>query len=212
MQTQQKKIFAIILILIGLLALGFGLWLIYSMIFGGEKDDLLLPQAGRDLTVTPRDIPEPQTFQAPVVVQGDSIFDETARGADITEATNRAIFVIGLIGSGTSQNGFLGYTDALAYATPGFKAYLQTQQQQMRQYHPADGDLYGITTKVLSSKILSGENGSQSIVLELQAQVAEDAGDRSRPTKVYYKKFEVTMQRQADGSFLVNYLREEGMD
>jgi hypothetical protein len=212
MQTQQRKIFAIILILIGILALGFGLWLLYGMIFGGPKDELVLPQAGNNLNVTSRDIPEPQTYEAPVLAQGDSTFDETARGQDVVEATNRAVFVIGLIGSGTSQNGFLGYSDAMSYATTRFQSYLQTQQREMREYHPMNGDLYGITTKVLSSKVLSGENGSQTIVIELQAQVAEDAGDRSRPTKVYYKKFEATMQKQADGRFFVDYLQEEVME
>ncbi len=212
MQTQQRKIFAIILILIGILALGFGLWLLYGMIFGGPKDELELPQAGNNLNVTSRDIPEPQTYEAPVLAQGDSTFDETARGQDVVEATNRAVFVVSLIGSGTSQNGFLGYSDAMSYSTARFQDYLRTQQQEMKEYHPMNGDLYGITTKVLSSKVLSGENGSQTIVIELQAQVAEDAGDRSRPTKVYYKKFEVTMQKQTDGRFFVDYLQEQVME
>jgi len=212
MQTQQRKIFAIILIIIGILALGFGLWLLYGMIFGGSESQLNLPQASNQLNVTSREIPEPQTFEAPILAQGDTTFDETARGQDVVEATNRAIFVAGLIGSGTSQNGFLGYTDAMTYSTARFRDYLRTQQREMQEYHPMDGDLYGITTKVLSSKVLSGENGSQSMVIELQAQVAEDAGNRSKPTKVYYKKIEVTMQKQADGRFFVDYLREEVME
>ncbi len=212
MQTQQRKILAIILILIGLLALGFGLWLLYGMIFGDAENQLDLPQAGNQLNVTSREVPEPQTYKAPIVVQGDSTFDETARGQDVVEATNRAVFVVGLIGSNTSQSGFLGYSDAMAYSTTRFQEYLRTQQQEMREYHPMDGDLYGITTKVLSSQVLSGENGSQTIVIELQAQVAEDAGDRSRPTKVYYKKFEATMQKQADGRFFMDYLQEVVME
>jgi len=206
MQTTQRKIFAVILIIIGIVAFLFGAWLLYGLLFGDSDSDLNLPGAGQDLSVTGRDV-EPQTFEAPVVVEGDSSFDDTARGADLTEALNKASSVVARIGSGTSQDGFLGYEDVMLDGTAKFQAYLQSEQLRMMQAHPVAGDLYGVTTRVISSKILDGENGSNEIVVVLQAQKAEDSGNRAKPNNVIYEKYTVTLLRQTDGDYLIDFIQ-----
>lgn len=212
MQTNQRKIFALILVIIGILAFLFGAWLLYGLLFGKSDSGLNLPGAGTDLNVNSREVPEPQTYSAPVVVEGDSNFDAAARGTDITEAVNLASDTVARIGSGTSQNGFLGYSDALAAGTAKFQAYLESEQLRMKQLHPMQGDLYGVTTRSVSSKVLEGENGAEMIVVLIQTQKAEDAGDRSKPTNVTYEKHEVTLIRQATGEYLIDFIKTESVD
>ena len=212
MQTNNRKIFALILIIIGILAFLFGAWLLYGLLFGKPKSDLNLPGAGNDLNVNSRQVVEPQTYEAPVLVEGDSSFTDTSRGSDLTEAVNLASDTVARIGSGTSQNGFLGYSDAMTSGTPKFQAYLQTEQLKMKQIHPASGDLYGVTTRSVSSKVIEGENGSTSIKVLIQTQKAEDAGNRAEPTNVFYEKNEVTLVRQATGEYLIDFIKTDILD
>ncbi len=212
MQTNNRKIFALILIIIGILAFLFGAWLLYGLLFGKPSSNLNLPGAGNDLNVNSRQIPEPQTYEAPVVIEGDSNFNNTSRGTDLTEAQNLASDTVARIGSGTSQNGFLGYSDAMAAGTPKFQAYLQTEQLKMKQMHPMNGDLYGVTTRSVSSKVLDGENGASEIMVLIQTQKAEDAGNRAEPTNITYEKHEVTLLRQAGGDYLIDFIKTEILD
>ncbi|MDF1497548.1 MAG: hypothetical protein P1P90_05845 [Patescibacteria group bacterium] len=209
MQTNQRKIFALILIIIGILAFLLGAWLLYGLLFGKPDSGLNLPGAGTDLNVNSRQIPEPQTYEAPVALEGDSNFTNTSKGTDLTEAINLASDTVARIGSGTSQNGFLGYVDAMSAGTPKFQAYLQSEQLKMNQLYPMNGDLYGVTTRSISSKVLDGENGSDQIKVLIQTQKAEDAGDRSKPTNVSYEKHEVTLIRQATGEYLIDFIKTE---
>jgi hypothetical protein len=209
MQTNNRKIFALILIIIGILAFLFGAWLLYGLLFGKSDSGLNLPGAGNDLNVNSRQVVEPQTYEAPVVVEGDSGFTDTSRGTDLTEAINLASDTVARIGSGSSQNGFLGYSDAMPAGTAKFRAYLQAEQLRMKQVHPMEGDLYGITTRSISAKVLEGENGSNEIIVLIQTQKAEDAGDRSKPTNVVYEKNEVTLLRQSTGEYLIDFIKTE---
>lgn len=214
MQTDQRKFFAIILIIIGIAAFLLGAWLLYGLLFGGDEQGggPNLPEAGTDLSVTGREVPEPQTFEAPVVVEGESTFDSTATGSDITEARNLAADTVARIGSGTSQNGFLGYEDAMSAATPKMRSYLASKQLEMQQFHPKDGELHGITTRVIASKVLEGGNGDNTIIIEIQTQKAVDNGDRAKPVEVIYEKHEVTLVRQEGGKYLVDYISTELLD
>lgn len=204
---------AIIMIIIGLAAFIFGAWLLWGLLFGGDEDGgLKLPGAGSDLTVTEREVPEPQTYEAPVVIEGDSEFDATARASDLTEAQNLASDTIARIGSGTSQNGFLGYEDAMNAATPKLQAYLQSEQLRMQNEHPPEGELYGVTTRVIAADVIRGENGSDEIKVELQTQKAIDKGNRAEPVEVIYEKHVVTLLRQPTGEYLVDYITTEELD
>jgi hypothetical protein len=211
MKTNQRKILALILIIIGIIAFLFGAWLLYGLLFGGSDSDLNLPEAGQDLNVTSREV-VPQTYEAPVVIEGDSNFDETARGADLTEAINMANSVVSRMGSGTSQDGFLGYDDVMVDATPKFQAYLASEQLRMANDHPSTGELYGITTRVVSSKVISGANGTDRIVVLVQTQKAIDAGNRAKPTNVIYEEHQVSLLRQVNGEYLIDFIETKSVE
>jgi hypothetical protein len=211
MQTTKRRFLALILIFIGIIAFIFGAWLLYGLIFGDSDSDLNLPGAGNDLNVNTR-IVEPQTYEAPVVVEGDSSFDDTAVGADITEALNKASGAVSRIGSGTSQDGFMGYDDVMVDGTAKFQAYLASEKLRMQTEYSASGDLYGITTRSIASKVVEGENGSDQIIVEIQSQKAIDAGNRSIPIDVVYEKHQVTLLRQSSGEYLIDFIQMSLMD
>lgn len=210
MKTIQRRILAIIMIIIGLVAFIFGAWLLWGLLFGGGESRLPeLPEAGKDMAVTERDVPEPKTYEAPVMIEGESEFDELATASDLTEARNLAVDTIARIGSGTSQDGFLGYEDAMNSATPKLQAFLRSEQLKMKKEFPTEGELYGITTRVIASDVLEGGNGDDRLVIAIQTQKAIDKGNRAEPVEIVYEKHEVTLLRQADGEYLVDYISTE---
>ncbi len=206
MNLFQRRNIAIALIIIGLIALGFGLWLLIGMFFpnvtGNEPN---LPQAGNNLTITPGNKPEPRTIAAPVLVQGTSTPDsKPIQSSDMREAVNQASDAVARMGSGSSQTGFLGYEDVMLVSTERFSQFAKSEQSRIRTEHPATGPAYGVTTRVVSSKLVEGSEGSAKAVVELQAQRTEDAGDRGKPTAVNYYKYTVTLVRQTSGAYFID--------
>jgi len=207
MNLFQRRNIAILLIILGLIALGFGLWLLISMFLPQNQNgsNMNLPGAGTDLSVTPGNRQAPRTISAPVVVQGTST-PETApvKSSDVRDAINLATDVVARMGSGSSQSGFLGYDDVMLSGTARFQDFAKQQRQALQTAHPATGATYGVTTRVVSNKVVSGDEGSDAIMILVQAQRTEDAGDRGLPTSVSYYEYTVTLLRQTDGKYLVD--------
>lgn len=196
---------ALVLIILGLLLLGFGVWVLVGMFWpkGTTAPGNREPQAIQ------RDIkPAPRTIALSTNVQGTSTAEQSGQIAvsPLSEAKRRAESVVSRMGSGTSQDGFLGYEDVMLDGTANFQTYLRAEQAKLKSLHPASGPLYGVTTRVVASNVDQGQEGDEKVVIKVQAQVVEDAGDRSKSTKVSYEDVLVTFQKQAGGQYLVDQI------
>ena len=212
MKLTTRRNIAILLILIGLIALGFGLWILWKSFFSNPSGDLNLPGKG-DLVTTSKDKPEPKTIELPTNnVVGTSTLTAVDRSSDITESINRARDVVARMGSGMSQDGFKGFDDALVYGTQRFQEYLLQEKRQMQINHPAGGPAYGMTTRVVSADLVRGVNGGDEIVVKVQTQVSVDTGDRGKPMSVYYEEKMVTLKRQPAGDYLVDFIQTGSVD
>lgn len=196
---------AFVLIILGLLLLGLGVWILIGMFWpkGTTTPGNREPQAvQRDLKSAPR------TIALSTTIQGTSTAEQANQQivSPFQEAKRRAESVVSRMGSGTSQDGFLGFEDVMQDGTTNFQGYLRTEQARLKALHPASGPLYGITTRVVASSVDQGQEGDEKVVIKVQAQVVEDAGDRSKSTKVSYEDVLVTFQKQAGGQYLVDQI------
>jgi hypothetical protein len=201
----DRRRMALSLIIFGVLLLAFGIWILAGMIWPKKPSD-----GTREPQAIQRDIkPQPQTIALQPKVQGTSTAEQvsTQQVSQFAEAKRRAESVVSRIGSGTSQDGFLGYDDAMQDGTASFQNYLKAEQNSLRTQHPASGPLYGITTRAIASSIIEGKDGDEKVVMKVQAQKVEDAGDRSKPTNVSYEDVQVTFQKQPGGKYLVDDIR-----
>lgn len=196
---------AIILIILGLLLLGFGIWTLVG-IFWPKPSPTAEQQ--RQLQAVQRETTKPASkiLAMPTTVQGTSTAEQVSgqKAPPVQEAIRRAESVLSRSGSGTNQDGFLGFNDAMQDGTLRFQNYLKSEQQRLMAQYPAAGQIYGMTTRIVSSSLAQGKEGDDKIVVKIQAQKVEDAGDRSKPTKVSYEEATVTLLKQAGGNYLVD--------
>lgn len=182
----------LLLIVVGLILLGIGLWILLSPI--------LLPKAQPpQVPATQQTIVTPQTTStAPRVAPTISPV-----AANLKRLEDQAASFISRAGSGSSADGFLGYSDVMTGATPAYRATLLSEQAEMKKAHPATGSAFGLITRVVTS---SAKNTAldATVTVIVQAQQAEDAGDPSKPTRVMYKEATVTMEKQSNGAYLVD--------
>ena len=204
MEIFNRRRIAIALLILGLLLLAFGLWILIGLLWPKQPTQ----QAGQPQLqiVQQQQVRQPKTLAMPTNVQGTStaVQVQQANVPALQEAVRRAESVVSRMGSGTSQDGFLGYDDVMMDGTSRFRNYARSEQNRMRAEHPATGQLYGLTTRVVASKVTEGKEGDNKLVIMIQAQKAEDAGDRAKPTSVSYEEAKVTLLKQADGTYLVD--------
>ncbi|MDD5438024.1 MAG: hypothetical protein PHC70_02665 [Patescibacteria group bacterium] len=203
----DRRRMALFLIGFGVLLLAFGIWILAGMLWPKKPADTT---GNREPQAIQRDIkPQPQTIALVPKVQGTSTAEQVSaqKVSDLQEAKRMAESVVARMGSGTSQDGFLGYDDAMQSGTSNFQAYLKAEQANLRAQHPISGPLYGITTRAVASSVTEGDEGSDKIVVKVQSQKVEDAGDRSKPTNIIYEVATVTFQRQPGGRYLVSDIR-----
>ena len=203
----NRRRLALFLIGFGILLLAFGIWILAGMLWPKKPADTT---GNREPQAVQRDIkPQPQTIALVPKVQGTSTAEQVGaqKVSALQEAKRTAESVVSRMGSGTSQDGFLGYDDAMQNGTASFQEYLKAEQGSLRAQHPSAGALYGITTRVIASSITEGSEGDAKVVVKVQAQKVEDAGDRSKPTNISYEEVNVTFQKQLNGQYLVNDIR-----
>lgn len=203
MPILNRRRLALFLILLGLLLLGFGAWILIGMLWPKTPG----APGNREPQAIQRDTkPQPRTIALPPSVQGTSTALQAGdlKVSTLQEGRRRAESVVSRMGSGTSQDGFLGYEDAMQDGTPDFQNYLSRELAALKSLHPSTGTLYGITTRVISSKILSGKQGDDEIMVLVQTQKVEDSGDRAKPTNVVYEDATVTLLKQSNGTYLVS--------
>lgn len=202
----SKRTKLALLILIALLLLLVGLYLILWPLLKPAA-----PATGEEYSI-PSQVqtaqPKPTNGQAtsgepvtglPSTPTREPSIDEILRGLE-----NRARAAVERVGSGSSQTGFLGYTDAKLDSTSSFSAKLMQEQDAMVAAHPASGPIYGISTRAASSHIADGKPGDDSLVATVQAVQTIDAGNPRQPTSTGGKQIIVTFAKQSDGSYLID--------
>lgn len=193
----EKRTKLAIVILVGLLLLLLGLYIFLSPILE-ERRALQPPPLPSSVTPVITPTPKPPT-PAPQPTPAAPVTPET-NGLKILE--NRARNVVERIGSGTSENGFLGYQDALLDATSAGQAALKAEQSRMQAAHPANGPLYTISTRAITSNATKGAFGDATIVFTVDAIQTVNGGTASQTTLT--KRITVTFAKQSDGSYLVD--------
>lgn len=167
----------------------------------------------RDVQIVDRPV-EPQTYALPTTVQGTSTAPQVLEQRSFSEqdVLLKAEAVVSRMGSGTSQDGFLGYMDVMIDGTPSFRSHLEDQRRQTMERYPATGPLFGITTITASKDLIEGKIGNDKLVVKVLSVRYEDAGDRTKPIVTYNQESLVTLLKQADGSYLVSNVTTEKMD
>lgn len=198
--TKRSKL--ALIILVGLLLLAAGLYLFLQPYFAqrAASQPPALPSNVQQYAPTPptngngSNMPSPPT---PIVSQ-------TPEQRQLLTLEQAAKATVERIGSGVSTDGFLGYQDAMSAMTPSGQSALLEEQKAMQAAHPARGTNYGISTRVVSSKINEGVMGDRTLVAIVQAIQVTDAGDPSVPTTTKGKKITVTFVKQANDAYLID--------
>lgn len=205
-----------LLILLALLLLLLGLYLILNPLLNRG------PAVTGEFTV-PGVLPPTATGQAPGQARPtqSGLAGEGAATATAARQPSEADRLAGLeyqaraaverIGSGSNQNGFLGYADLLVDSTDKFKSELNRLQAEMQAAHPPKGALYGVSTRAASSQIRDGRFGDDTLKAEVQAVQTYDAGNPRQPTGTAAKRVFVTFAKQADGKYLIDGMQWEDM-
>ena len=204
--TKRTKL--ALILLIGLVLIGIGVY-IFIQPYLAQRQAAQPPVLPTSVTPSTPSAPgtAPSTGgagQAPTTVS-------TSQTRQLLGLEQRASATVERIGSGASIDGFLGYQDALAGFTASGQAAMRVQQKAMQTAHPATGPLYGISTRVVSSHIVGGTIGDQTLTATIEAIQRTDAGDPSKPTSTKGKRVTVTYAVQADGSYLIDTMAWEDM-
>lgn len=206
-----------ILILIALLLLLLGLYLIFSPFLAsrqaGTGEEYSVPSTVSQAEDRPG-LPGQPTATG---LAGDNS-TTVAPVRELTDAERlrsleyRARVAVERVGSGSSQNGFLGYSDLVLDSTESFKTELKRLQDEMRAAHPQSGSIYGVSTRAASSQIRDGQLGAEALTSEVQAVQTYDAGNPRQPTGTAAKRVFVTFAKQSDGSYLIDAMKWEDME
>jgi hypothetical protein len=202
--SRRTKI--LLLILVSFLLLLLGLYLLFQPFLPNSIGGGRAPAAP---TPTAPYIPP----SLPVIpTTGTSAGVTTPIPDDLRVLQNQSRIVIERIGSGTSENGFLGYQDVLTQFTANGRTALLAEQRAMQEAHPATGKIYGISTHAAAARLSSGSSGSNEVVIIVEAVQGIDAGDPAHPTSTIAKRADLTFVRQSNGSYLVDRIVWSDLD
>ncbi len=212
MQLLTRRRIALFLIILGLLFLIIGAYFLIKQLWPQTRTPAVSDQP-RDVQIVDRQV-EPQTYALPTTVQGTSTAPQVLEQRSFSEqdVLLKAEAVVSRMGSGTSQDGFLGYLDVLIDGTPAFRSDIENQRKQMMEQYPASGPLFGITTITASKALSQGKIGDDKLTVKVLSVRYEDAGDRTKPIVSYNQESLVTLLKQTDGSYLVSQVTTKKMD
>ncbi len=204
----QRSTKLLIVILAGIILLLLGLYLLLSPYLAQRAAQ----SSGQEYSVpsSATNKPKPSSGNSsgaptnPTQTQTGTTGQAAAKPNTQLNAENDARAAVERVGSGSSQNGFLGYADEMSEATVAFKAELAKEQLAMQQSHPATGALYGVSTRAVSSNLSKGKVGDATLEVAVQAIQTSDAGDPRKPTGKIGKQIMVSLAKQTDGSYLVD--------
>ncbi len=195
----QRRTKLAIVILAGILLLLLGLWL------------FLQPLLQNRSAAQPPELPanptarEPETGtrqrEAPIPPTPAPEAKPTAQSG-ILALQNHARELTSRILTGTADNGFAGFQDAIIDATVNGRAALSAGRKTLQAQHPP-GTPYGQTAKAVTATVDSGAYGGASIVISMDVYAAENAGTPGIVTKTSTYKATMTFAKQGDGTYLM---------
>ncbi|MDQ7814572.1 MAG: hypothetical protein RDU25_02090 [Patescibacteria group bacterium] len=194
-----------LLLLIALLLLGLGLYLLLSPFFKKQPAQEQLPttpstlQPSSNLPSTPS---QPTNGQTPPTTVTPSTTPPPIDPLKVLE--NKARSSVERIGSGSNQNGFLGYSDALLDASTSYKSVLQQEQAAMVSANPLASGPYGMSTRSISVKLSEGKIGDAKIVFIVEAIQNVDSGDPTSPVSTSAKRVTVTFVQSTGNDYLLD--------
>lgn len=110
-------------------------------------------------------------------------------------------------GTYTNQDNFQNFQNLKIYATTNMQAWMdgfvQSQQKQFKDQNVA---FFGVTTKALTSKVLSSRPDTIQILVNTERQ---EVTDQSEAPKVSYQNIIVEMDR-VDNDWKVNFAQFQG--
>lgn len=110
-------------------------------------------------------------------------------------------------GTYTNQDNFQNFQNLKIYATPNMQSWMdgfvQTAQKQFKDQNVA---FYGVTTKALTSKVLSARPDSIQVLVNTERQ---EITDQSETPKISYQNIIVEMKR-VDNDWKVNFAQFQG--
>ncbi|MBP9863870.1 hypothetical protein KBC54_00265 [Patescibacteria group bacterium] len=194
----QKRTKLAIVIIVGLLLLLLGLYLLLSP-YLAQRKALAPPAPTSDIPyVAGPKVVVPTSTSTPVAIPTATL--------QLRVLEDRAKATVERIGSGSSENGFLGTEDAMSDMTQSGAIEIRAAQQTMQQAHPASGPLFGISTRVVSSHAENGVIGDASILVSVDAIQYENVGASNAPSRIQGKQVKVTFMRQPSGGYLIDHL------
>jgi hypothetical protein len=198
MQTRSKLI---LLITVGLILFILGAWLIYQtfkVTAGGVEQTGNLPAATENLPngqgKTSQTTPTTSAPVAPVDSQLRTLEDNARASAE-------------RIGSGSSQTGFLGYSDALNAVTPELRAWILDEQKKMVAAHPANGPLYTLSTRAVASHAVDSAFGDPRVSVSVQAIQTDNL-----KTTGQAKQINIVFVKQPDGTYLMGSMEWKDLE
>lgn len=212
MQLLTRRRMALFLIILGLVFLIIGAYFLIKLLWPEARPSSVVDQP-RDVQIVDRPV-EPQTYALQTTVQGTSTAPQVLEQRSFSEqdVLLKAEAVVSRMGSGTSQDGFLGYLDVMIDGTPSFRAYIDRERARMMEQYPSSGQLLGLTTITASKSLSEGKIGDNQLVVKVLSVRYEDAGDRTKPIVTYNQESLVSLQKQADGSYLVDEVVTKKID
>lgn len=188
-----------IVLLVGLILLILGLWIFLTPLLQKPAaqppalPDSVTPGQS-DVPTRPREAPKPPT-PAPEA-------KPTAQSGMLA-LQNHARSLAERIGTGTAENGFLGFQDVVIDATANGRVSLAAARKAMQAQHPV-GTPYGQTAKAVTAKVESGTYGDPSLDVVMDVFVGENAGTPGRIVATSNHVVTITFAKQADGTYLLD--------
>ncbi len=130
----------------------------------------------------------------------------------LVQLQNRAKSLTEQIGSGSSQDGFLGYQDAELNMTSKGQQAIRAEQKVLQQAHPLSGSLYTLSTRAVSSVIISGSAGDLKIIVAVETIQTENAGIAGITPSSSAKRVTVTFLKQSGGGYLADRITQQNVD
>lgn len=205
----QKRTKIALVILFGLLLLLLGLWIFFQPVIE-QRRAAQPPELTGGTPLVGRGTPQPTgtptqpaaTTTPPVVAPVDPM----------NALRNRAKAVVEQMGSGSNQNGFRGYIDAMGEMTTAGRVDASQQQAAQQKEHPTDGPTYTLSTRAVSSAVKEGKIGDLKIVINAEVIQTVNAGLAGATPTSSALRASVTFMRQADGTYLIDGVTWEKID
>jgi len=89
---------------------------------------------------------------------------------------------------------------------------IRAEQKVLQQAHPLSGSLYTLSTRAVSSVIISGSAGDLKIIVAVETIQTENAGIAGITPSSSAKRVTVTFLKQSGGGYLADRITQQNVD